>query len=140
MRAGLAILLFQTLHLTSRIAACALLSNVQSPRPAAFPVGRLLYLDICPVPLMDTSPATGGTDAPNAEMSAQPAPKDELRILCFGDSLTAGYMLTSPDHYPYGDFMQTELAKLLQRPLSKIHVDIDGFSGIPLQPLCPRPF
>lgn len=52
-----------------------------------------------------------------------------IRILCFGDSLTAGYMMSQPEHYPYGDTLQIELAHMLSVPLSQIHVDIDGLSG-----------
>ena len=66
---------------------------------------------------------------PGGKPADETASHEEFRILCFGDSLTAGYMLTSANHFPYGDAMQTDLAKLLSLPLSKVHVDIDGLSG-----------
>ena len=66
--------------------------------------------------------------------SHRPTLSKPLRILCFGDSLTAGYMSTNPERYPYGDTLHTELAHMLSVPLSMLHVDIDGFSGIGYSP------
>ncbi|KAL9130209.1 MAG: hypothetical protein Q9217_001554 [Psora testacea] len=52
-----------------------------------------------------------------------------LRILCLGDSLTAGWSEFDPRPHPYGDTMQNELAHMLSTTPSQIHTKIDGFSG-----------
>ena len=56
-------------------------------------------------------------------------PKDlkSLRILCFGDSLTAGYTRYGLEHYPYADYLDTTLRKFL--PSTKIAIDTEGLSG-----------
>ena len=56
-------------------------------------------------------------------------PPNLLRILCFGDSLTSGYLSTSLERYPYGDTLQTELAHMLSLPLSQVQVTVDGLPG-----------
>ena len=61
-------------------------------------------------------------------MADRSLPKS-LRILCFGDSLTAGYMSSDPECYPYGDTLRTELAHMLSATPSQIHTRIDGLSG-----------
>lgn len=50
-----------------------------------------------------------------------------LRILCFGDSLTAGYTSHGWEFYPYADHLRAGLQRLLST--SGIDVDVDGFSG-----------
>lgn len=50
-----------------------------------------------------------------------------LRILCFGDSLTAGYTSYGWEFYPYADHLRAGLQQMLST--SDIHVDVDGFSG-----------
>ena len=50
-----------------------------------------------------------------------------LRILCFGDSLTAGYSEYGYFHYPYAKRLQAPLENYL--PLTKITVDVAGLSG-----------
>ena len=50
-----------------------------------------------------------------------------LRILCFGDSLTAGYTRYGWEFYPYADHLRTGLQHMLST--SDIEVDVDGFSG-----------
>ena len=52
---------------------------------------------------------------------------DSLRILCFGDSLTAGYTHYGLEHYPYSDFLGTTLKKFL--PSTKIRIDTAGLSA-----------
>lgn len=50
-----------------------------------------------------------------------------LRILCFGDSLTAGYTKYGTAYYPYADHLRFHLEHMLSS--SNINVDVDGFSG-----------
>ena len=50
-----------------------------------------------------------------------------LRILCFGDSLTAGYTSYGWEFYPYADHLRTGLQHILST--SDIHVDVAGLSG-----------
>ena len=50
-----------------------------------------------------------------------------LRILCFGDSLTAGYTSYGWEFYPYADHLRTGLQQMMST--SDIDVDVDGFSG-----------
>ena len=52
---------------------------------------------------------------------------ESLRILCFGDSLTAGYTHYGLEHYPYSDYLETTLQKFL--PSTKITIDTAGLSG-----------
>lgn len=52
-----------------------------------------------------------------------------LRILCFGDSLTSGYMSSDSHSHPYGDTMQNELAHMLSSTPAKINTTIDGKPG-----------
>ena len=52
---------------------------------------------------------------------------ETLRILCFGDSLTAGYTHFGVEHYPYSDYLETMLLKLL--PSTKITIDNAGLSA-----------
>ena len=50
-----------------------------------------------------------------------------LRILCFGDSLTAGYTSYGWEFYPYADHLRIRLQSMLST--SDIHVDVAGMSG-----------
>ena len=50
-----------------------------------------------------------------------------LRILCFGDSLTAGYTSYGREFHPYADHLRTGLQHMLST--SDIHVDVAGLSG-----------
>lgn len=50
-----------------------------------------------------------------------------LRILCFGNSLTAGHTRYGLEHYPYADVLETTLQKFL--PSTKITIEISGLSG-----------
>ena len=54
-------------------------------------------------------------------------PPETLRILCFGDSLTAGYTRYGLEHFPYSDYLENTLRKFL--PSTKIIIDTDGLSG-----------
>ena len=54
-----------------------------------------------------------------------------LRILCFGDSLTAGYTSYGWEFYPYADHLRVGLQHMLSTP--DIQVDVDGFSGDQVQ-------
>ena len=56
---------------------------------------------------------------------------ESLRILCFGDSLTAGYTSRGWVFHPYADHLQTGLEQRLST--SKIHVDVAGLSGDQVQ-------
>ena len=55
----------------------------------------------------------------------------ELRILCLGDSLTSGYMMSRTESFPYGETMQFELAKMLATTPAKLRVRISGLPGNP---------
>lgn len=50
-----------------------------------------------------------------------------LRILCFGDSLTAGYTSYGWEFYPYADHLRAGLQQMLST--SDIDIHVDGFSG-----------
>ena len=65
---------------------------------------------------------------PTAESSVdnEALPKS-LRILCFGDSLTAGYTNYGWEFFPYADHLRVGLQHMLST--SDIQVDVDGFSG-----------
>ncbi|KAL8715568.1 MAG: hypothetical protein Q9220_000904 [cf. Caloplaca sp. 1 TL-2023] len=58
-----------------------------------------------------------------------PAPKglNKLRILCFGDSLTAGYSSYGMEHYPYAEQVEGRLKEAL--PETQTTVDVSGLSG-----------
>jgi len=51
----------------------------------------------------------------------------DLRILCFGDSLTAGYSRSSSSFHPYGDALKLSLQTAF--PSANITMDIQGLSG-----------
>lgn len=50
-----------------------------------------------------------------------------VRILCFGDSLTAGYSRFGTEHFPYNQFLQKTIEACL--PEYKISTEADGESG-----------
>lgn len=52
---------------------------------------------------------------------------ESLRILCFGDSLTAGYTSYGWELYPYADHLRVALQHMLST--SDIEVDAAGLSG-----------
>ena len=52
---------------------------------------------------------------------------EKLRILCFGDSLTAGYTNWGLSHFPYGEALNERLRDKL--PSTHVIVDTNGFSG-----------
>lgn len=54
-----------------------------------------------------------------------------LRILCFGDSLTAGYTMYGTEHHPYADHLRVGLELLLSS--SEIQAEVAGFSGDQVQ-------
>ena len=100
---------------------CSSASSLSEKLASVAVAGDLLYLS--PLDFVKTY-----LDMSQASMEDKSLPKS-LRILCFGDSLTAGYMSSDPEHHPYGDTMQTELAHLLSSTPSQIHTRIDGLSG-----------
>lgn len=57
---------------------------------------------------------------------ADQAPRS-LRVLCFGDSLTAGYTNWGISFFPYGDTLRDDLRSAL--PSTDVQVDVEGFSG-----------
>ena len=54
-----------------------------------------------------------------------------LQILCFGDSLTAGYTSYGGEYYPYADSLREGLEHMLSS--SNIKVEIAGLSGDQVQ-------
>jgi len=58
-----------------------------------------------------------------AKMTARP----KLRILCFGDSLTAGYSSWGSVHHPYNEVLENMLS--MAYPDLKIVTAEDGMSG-----------
>ena len=51
----------------------------------------------------------------------------KLRVLCFGDSLTAGYTKYGKEHHPYADNLRADLQYLLST--KEIDVEVEGLSG-----------
>ncbi|MCJ1285515.1 hypothetical protein MMC26_004855 [Xylographa opegraphella] len=51
----------------------------------------------------------------------------KLKILCFGDSLTAGYSMYGMKFYPYADQLQRVLQEAF--PATAIEILVDGMSG-----------
>lgn len=56
-----------------------------------------------------------------------------LRILCFGDSLTAGYTMYGLEHHPYADHLRIGLERMLSS--SDVQTEVAGFSGDQVQGL-----
>ena len=54
-------------------------------------------------------------------------PQKNLRILCFGDSLTAGYTMMGYAHYTYSEVLEGVLERFF--PSTRITIDISGLSG-----------
>ncbi len=54
-----------------------------------------------------------------------------LRILCFGDSLTAGYTRYGLEFHPYADHLRVGLQHMLSS--SDIEIIVAGFSGDQVQ-------
>lgn len=50
-----------------------------------------------------------------------------LKILCFGDSLTAGYTMMGLASHSYADFLEIYLAHLF--PSTKFMIDVSGLPG-----------
>ena len=50
-----------------------------------------------------------------------------LRVLCFGDSLTAGYTKYGYEHHPYADNLRADLRYLLST--KDVNVEVEGLSG-----------
>ena len=83
-----------------------------------------------------SSSSSGFLDRENARIllssMAEPSAMNDtlprsLRILCFGDSLTAGYTRYGWEFHPYADHLRTGLQHMLSA--SDIHVDVAGLSG-----------
>lgn len=55
------------------------------------------------------------------------SPPKSLKILCFGDSLTAGYTMRGAAEYPYAEFLQLYLTRLF--PSTAFTVDASGKAG-----------
>lgn len=66
----------------------------------------------------NTMPETSGTNVSLPE---------KLHVLCFGDSLTAGYTKYGTEHHPYADTLRPNLKYLLST--KKVDVEVDGLSG-----------
>ena len=58
-------------------------------------------------------------------------PSSSLKILCFGDSLTAGYSRFGMLHYPYSEYLRGKLQAAF--PWMDIHIDVEGMSGAQVQ-------
>ena len=71
---------------------------------------------------MENLASTTDTQTPKMK----PSPKS-LRILCFGDSLTAGYSKFGYFHYPYAKQIREKLKEGL--PSTDATVDVAGLSG-----------
>lgn len=54
-----------------------------------------------------------------------------LKILCFGDSLTAGYSRYGTLHFPYAVHLKEPLKAAF--PSTKVHIDVHGMSGALVQ-------
>jgi lysophospholipase L1-like esterase len=54
-----------------------------------------------------------------------------LQILCFGDSLTAGYTSYGGEHYPYADSLRKGLEHMFSS--SNVKVEVAGLSGDQVQ-------
>lgn len=60
-------------------------------------------------------------------MRSQIVHMDTIRILCFGDSLTAGYSLFGLKFTPYAETLRPWLEA--SWPQTKLYIDVDGLSG-----------
>lgn len=71
--------------------------------------------------VMENAATTVDTNSPTNEGLKS------LRILCFGDSLTAGYSGYGYFHYPYAKQIRERLKEAL--PTTEVAVDVSGLSG-----------
>ncbi|KAL8632854.1 hypothetical protein Q9189_001408 [Teloschistes chrysophthalmus] len=71
--------------------------------------------------VMENAASTVDTNSPTNEGLKS------LRILCFGDSLTAGYSGYGYFHYPYAKQIRERLKEAL--PTTEVTVDVSGLSG-----------
>ena len=78
----------------------------------------------------DSLPAEMESKTPQTSSTSEVLPKS-LRILCFGDSLTAGYTNYGLEFFPYADHLRAGLQRMLSTP--DIEIDVDGFSGDQVQ-------
>ncbi|KAL8770993.1 MAG: hypothetical protein Q9209_003412 [Squamulea sp. 1 TL-2023] len=70
---------------------------------------------------MENAESTTEVNSPKSEVFTS------LRILCFGDSLTAGYSSYGYSHYPYAAQIRKELKKAF--PATEVDVVVSGLSG-----------
>ena len=63
--------------------------------------------------------------------SSNPSSPSEIKILCFGDSLTAGYSRYGLLHFPYAEHLKAKLQAAF--PSMKIRIDVEGMSGAQVQ-------
>ena len=54
-----------------------------------------------------------------------------IKILCFGDSLTAGYSRYGLSHFPYAEHLKDKLQTAF--PSMKVQIDVEGMSGAQVQ-------
>lgn len=77
------------------------------------------------------SPRASPTSPPRQQSSAPPAakPRPTLRILCLGDSLTSGYLASTPTQHPHP--YAARLAAVLSPAFPSLAVvaDVDGVPG-----------
>ena len=55
------------------------------------------------------------------------APQQDIRILCFGASITAGHYCFGLKHHPYAIRLRSRLQEVL--PSDTVTIDVDGLSG-----------
>lgn len=65
------------------------------------------------------------------DTNTKPTLPKSLRVLCFGDSLTAGYSYYGLEHFPYADHLKIGLELTLSS--SDITIDVAGLSGDQVQ-------
>lgn len=84
-------------------------------------------LSSCPI----ASP-TQETRKPIVAMTSNPPePTGSLNILCFGDSLTAGYSRYGTVHFPYAIHLKEVLQTAF--PSTWLHIEVEGMSGAQVQ-------
>lgn len=70
---------------------------------------------------------TGSIDTFQTYHSMTSQTPKAFRVLCFGDSLTAGYSRYGMLHFPYAEHLQRPLEKLF--PSTNVIIDVAGVSG-----------
>lgn len=129
-RAYTGLTILYALLLPNDAAACSIFYDQRCPSTAISLAEKLSHIVVDKAFLaLESQEFTQTYLATSASRSKDRMPPNMLRILCFGDSLTDGYLSSSLDRYPYGDTLQTELAHMLSLPLSQIQVTIDGLPG-----------